>query len=197
MKIDSEPVKWELRGLRLGLPRAFFWSDLDPETEAVMNEALARLKDLGVVFVEADIPDLTDLTRRAGGTIQYEMLRDIAAYLAAGHSSVTVDEMIKGIQSPDVVRAVERIHTNPPSESAYEETVKKFRPQLQEAYADYFARHSIEAMFFPTTALPARPIGDEQVELNGKKVATGGAYIRNAGPGSTAGMPGLTVPASA
>ena len=39
MKIDSEPVKWELRGLRLGLPRAFFWSDLDPETEAVMNEA--------------------------------------------------------------------------------------------------------------------------------------------------------------
>jgi Asp-tRNA(Asn)/Glu-tRNA(Gln) amidotransferase A subunit family amidase len=188
-------VKASLTGLRLGLPREFFWVDLDPETESVMNEALKRLRDLGVVFIEANPPGLADLSRRAGNTIGYEMLRDIAAYLAAGHSSVTLDDVVKGIKSPDVIRAVERIHTNPADESVYSDAVNKYRPQLQQLYADYFTQNKVEAMFFPTTALPARPIGQDEVELNGKKIATGGAYIRNAGPGSSAGMPGLTLPA--
>jgi mandelamide amidase len=185
-----------LNGLRLGLPREYFWVDLDPETETVMNEALKRLRDLGVVFVEVSPEGLADLTRRAGNTIGYEMLRDIAAYLAADHSSVTVDEMIKGIKSPDVVRAVERIKSNPADEAAYNETVGKWRPQLQQLYADYFAKNNVEAMFFPTTPLPARPIGEDQtVDLNGKKVSTIGTYTRNAAPGSSAGVPGLTLPA--
>ncbi|HWE49903.1 MAG TPA: indoleacetamide hydrolase [Bryobacteraceae bacterium] len=185
-----------LSGLRLGLPREYFWVDLDPETETVMNEAIRRLKDLGVVFVEASPAGLADLTRRAGNTIGYEMLRDIAAYLAADHSTVTVDAMIQGIKSPDVVRAVARIKSNPADEAAYNETVNKWRPQLQQLYADYFAKNNVEAMFFPTTPLPARPIGEDQtVDLNGKKVSTIGTYTRNAAPGSSAGMPGLTLPA--
>ena len=192
---SPEAGRVSLSGLRLGLPREFFWVDLDPETEAVMNEALQRLRDLGVVFVEANPAGLADLSRRAGGTIQYEMLRDIAAYLAAGHSTVTVDEMVKGIKSPDVVRAVERIRTNPADEATYGDAVNKYRPQLQQLYADYFASNNVEAMFFPATALPARPIGLDEVDLNGRKVITGGAYIRNAGPGSSAGMPGLCLPA--
>jgi Asp-tRNA(Asn)/Glu-tRNA(Gln) amidotransferase A subunit family amidase len=184
-----------LQGLRLGLPREFFWTDLDSETEAVMNEALKRLRDLGVVFIEADPAGLADLSRRAGNTISYEMLRNIDAYLKAGHSQLTVDDVIKGIKSPDVIRAVQRIRTNPPDEAAYNDAVNKYRPQLQQLYADYFAKNNVQAMFFPTTALPARLIGQDEVELNGKKISTGGAYIRNAGPGSSAGMPGLTLPA--
>jgi Asp-tRNA(Asn)/Glu-tRNA(Gln) amidotransferase A subunit family amidase len=194
MKIAA-PGPTTLRGLRLGLPRGFFWVDLDRETEDVMKTALSELKGLGVVFVEADIPDLADLTRRCGNLIGYEMLRNIADYLAAGKSAVTLDEMIKGIKSPDVIRAVERIHSNPVDEASYRETISKWRPQLQQAYATYFKQNNVEAMFFPTTPLPARPIGQDEVELNGKKVNTAGAYIRNAGPGSAAGIPGLTLPA--
>ena len=191
----SFPARVALKGLRLGLPREFFWVNLDPETEVVMNEALKRLRDLGVVFVDADPQGLAELTRRAGGTIQYEMLRDIAAYLAADHSSVTIEDVVNGIKSPDVKRSVERMRSNPADETIYQETITKFRPQIQQLYADYFAQNRLEAMFFPTTALPARPIGLDQVELNGKMIATGGAFIRNAGPGSTAGVPGLTIPA--
>ena len=191
---SSAAPRASLNGLRLGLPREFFWVDLDPETETVMNEALKRLRELGVVFVEANPEGLADLSRRAGGTIQYEMLRDIAAYLAAGHSTVTVDEMVKGIKSPDVIRAVERIRTNPADEATYNDAVNKYRPQLQQLYADYFAKNNVEAMFFPTTALPARPIGQDQVEVNGKKIATGGAYIRTPDPAPAPACPASPCP---
>jgi mandelamide amidase len=51
-------------------------------------------------------------------------------------------------------------------------------------------------MVFPTTALPARPIGeDAEVELNGKKVPTFLTYLRNARPVTSAGIPGLSIPA--
>jgi indoleacetamide hydrolase len=48
---------------------------------------------------------------------------------------------------------------------------------------------------FPTTPMPARPIGqDQEVELNGKKVPTFFTYIRNTDPDSNAGIPGISLP---
>ena len=51
-------------------------------------------------------------------------------------------------------------------------------------------------MIFPTTPLPAATIGeDDTVMLNGAPVPTLATYIRNLGPGSTAGIPGMSLPA--
>ena len=47
------------------------------------------------------------------------------------------------------------------------------------AYSDYFRRHDVSAMVFPTTPLPAAPIGhDETVMLNG----AGGADLLHLHP---------------
>ena len=55
--------------------------------------------------------------------------------------------------------------------------------------------HRLDALVFPTTVLPARPIGqDETVELNGVQVPTFPTYIRNTDPGSNAGIPGISIP---
>jgi Asp-tRNA(Asn)/Glu-tRNA(Gln) amidotransferase A subunit family amidase len=45
--------------MRLGVARDYFFTNLDPTLEGVIAEALRRLRDRGVVLVEADIPDLT------------------------------------------------------------------------------------------------------------------------------------------
>jgi mandelamide amidase len=69
------------------------------------------------------------------------------------------------------------------------------RPALQKLYADTFKKHSIAALAFPTTPLPAAPIGDdEKTKLNGADVPTFFTFIQNTDPGSNAGVPGLTVP---
>ena len=50
-------------------------------------------------------------------------------------------------------------------------------------------------MLFPTTLLPARPVGQDQtVELNGRQVSIG-VYGQNTVMGAAAGIPGLTLPA--
>ena len=69
------------------------------------------------------------------------------------------------------------------------------RPQLQALYASYFATNGVAAMVFPTTLMPARPVGQDQtVELNGRQVSTG-VYGQNTATGAVAGIPGLTLPA--
>ena len=53
------------------------------------------------------------------------------------------------------------------------------------------------AVVFPTTPLPAAPIGDDEtVELNGARVPTFPTFIRNTSPGSVAGIPGISLPAA-
>jgi indoleacetamide hydrolase len=70
------------------------------------------------------------------------------------------------------------------------------RPKLQDAYSCYFEERGVAVMIFPTTPLPAAKIGeDDTVLLNGAPVPTLPTYIRNLGPGSTAGIPGLSLPA--
>ena len=69
------------------------------------------------------------------------------------------------------------------------------RPKLQKLYADTFAKNKIVALAFPTTPLPAAPIGDdEKTKLNGQDVPTFPTFIQNTDPGSNAGIPGLTIP---
>lgn len=43
--------------MKIGVPRKYFYEDLDSETEIVINETLKKLKDAGVTLVEKDLSD--------------------------------------------------------------------------------------------------------------------------------------------
>src|SRR5690606_11168445 len=56
-------------------------------------------------------------------------------------------------------------------------------------------RQALDGYVGPATCVTARPVGeDETVELNGKRVPTFGAYIRNTEPSSNAGTPSVAFP---
>ena len=178
-----------LRGLRLGVPRNPFWQDLDPELAAVMERALRRLRAAGVVLVEVDIPDVvtgqaTNLLIRA-----FEANVDIPDYLAAEGTGFTFDDVERQIASPDVAAAIALIRRNLFSEAVYLDALNVARPRLQALYASYFATNGVAAMVFPTTLMPARPVGQDQtVELNGRQVSTG-VYGQNTAIGRGGGHP--------
>jgi indoleacetamide hydrolase len=80
--------------------------------------------------------------------------------------------------------------------AVYQDVIHIHRPALQAAYEAYFREFDVVALVFPTTRLPARPIGqDATVELNGQLVPTFRVYIHNTAPGGNAGIPGLSIPA--
>jgi len=195
----AAPAVPGLKGLRLGVPRAHFWAPLDGETARLMEEVLARLKDAGAVLIEADIPDVGRLDGEAGFPIAlYETVVDLNAYLEEHGSSMRYRELVAQCASPDVKGLLQSLHGEGAiPEAAYRHALDVLRPQLQAAYRDHFRRHDVAAVVFPTTPLPAAPIGDDEtVLMNGERVPTFFTFIRNASPGSVAGIPGISLPAA-
>jgi mandelamide amidase len=81
-------------------------------------------------------------------------------------------------------------------DKAYDVVCKVHLPRLKETYRQYFARTGVDAIVFPATMIPAPLIGEDvEVSIGGKKVAFETAVSRNIAPGSTAGLPGLILPA--
>jgi indoleacetamide hydrolase len=191
-------VPINLEGLRLGVPRGHFWDDLDAEVEAILADALARLAAAGVVLVEGDMVDVAALDAAAGFPVAlYEFVTDLDRYLAGHATGLDFAGVAAQVKSPAVKKVVDALlGPDAVPEAVYREALIKHRPALQDAYRRYFAERGVAAMVFPTTPLPAAKVGeDDTVLLNGKAVPTLATYIRNLGPGSAAGIPGLSLPA--
>ena len=187
----------KLPGLRIGIPREHFWENLDSELAAVAQRSLQSLRAAGATLVAADIPGVGDLVAAISTPIaRFETLRNTTAYLRESGCAVSFDELVAGIRSPDVKAVFESLRTDPVAPADYRRALEAGRPRLQQAYRESFRRNRIAALFYPTTPLPARPIGeDETVELNGERVSTLFAYVRNTHVGSNADAPSISLPA--
>jgi mandelamide amidase len=163
-----------------------------------MDDILGALEQAGAVLVEADLANVPELSGKVGfPVVLFETARVVPAWLEAKGTGITLEELYEGIASPDVKAIMGSVINEPVPEEAYLVALETDRPALQQAYADYFTMHNVEAVIFPTTPLVARPIADsdEVVIVNGEEIPTFAAYIRNTDPGSNAGIPGLSIPA--
>ena len=186
-----------LKGLRLGVPRQYYWSDLDPELAAVCEQELARLSKLGVTLIEADVPNLKALDDAVSFPVAlYEQVATMKAYLRESGTGVSYQQLAEQCASPDVRGMLTSLlGAGAVPEAVYREALDTHRPALQATLEGYLERHDLAAMIFPTAPMPARPIGeDETVEVNGKRVPTFFTYIRNTDPASNAALPGLSLP---
>jgi len=195
---DTTPLKVPaLRGLRLGLPGAGYWDNLEPGVEQVGLRTLEALRTAGVVMVEVNLPGLQEANAAASFPVAlYEFVRDMRAYLKDARRGITLEQLAADVRSPDVAGLIPGLlGEGAIPESVYQDALVA-RARLQAIYAEAFAKSGVAALVFPTTALTARPIGeDDTVELNGVRGPTFGTFIRNTDPGSNAAIPGVTLPA--
>lgn len=189
-----------LAGIRIGVP-ASFWAGADAEVLAVMEAARAKLKAAGVVLVEVDTVGLSELNAKAAFPIAlHEALNDIPAYLkATGAQGISLADIAAQVTSPDVKGAMGAV-VGDVAGAQYESAIKVHRPAMQALYAAYFSANKLDAMVFPTVIVPAPLIdavnGSSKLSINGgAPVDTFLTLIRNTDPGSTAGLPGLCLPA--
>ena len=193
----------EARRLRLGIPRPGFYDDLDPATADVMRRALDRLADGGVELVETAVADAHELDAECGFPIVFhEIARDLPDYLASlpgPERDLTFADVLERVASPDVRGALELAASGAVDEAAYRQALDT-RARLRDAYAAALQHPAgpLDALVYPTVPLVAPPLGDDATtELNGRQVPTFLTVIRNTGPGSTAGMPAVSLPAGA
>lgn len=184
--------------LRLGVPRGYFYDNLDAELAKVIEAALEKLAKAGVTLVEKDFEGVGEMTQAFSfPLVFYETAHELPRFLEESGCGVDMEALIAAVKSPDVKGVLEAL-TGPAAtpEDMYRDIIDNKRPALQKAYDAYFGDNDVAALICPTTPLPARPIGqDETVELNGEQVPTFPTYIRNCDPGSCAGVPSVSVPA--
>jgi len=187
-----------LSGVRIGVPRRYFYEENDETVLHVVEQALERWRGYGIELVEVDIPDIQAAHEAANfPVILYEAIEDIGRYLRDHGMRIDFADVVAEVASPDVQGILRPLLDDAaiPRET-YLKALNTHRPRLQRIYRDYFATHGLAAVAFPTTPLAAEPIGADQrsLEDGGGKPAFQ-KYDRNVSPASNAGIPSLSLPA--
>ncbi|WP_219412488.1 amidase family protein [Pseudonocardia nigra] len=189
------------RRLRLGVPRPGFYDDLHPEVAACTERALDRLADAGVELVEVEVAGAHELDAECGFPIVFfEIAEDLPAYLATlpgPERELGFADVLARVASPDVRAALELAASGDVTAEVHRQALVT-RDRLRAAYAAALcpADGRLDALVYPTVPLPAPPVGDDDTtELNGRQVPVFLTTIRNTGPGSTSGIPAISLPA--
>lgn len=183
--------------LRLGVPRGYFYENLDPEMEKLVEGALRAFAQAGIELVEADLEGIAELNNAVSfPVVLYESKHLLPRFIRRIGLPMNFMGFIERIRSPDVRALLTNMQTNPISADVYQQALALHRPKLKMLYQNYFLEHKVAAIVFPTTPLVARPIigSDQTITLNGKQQPTFLTYIRNVDPSSNADIPGLTIP---
>ena len=195
-----QPGPQPLRGVRLGIVRDFWYEGLDPEVERITDDALARLSSAGAVLVESRLPDIEHLVDLTTYQVQNHDVRvALARYLEKYQAGVTLEQLIARA-SPDIQATFKSDvlpgGANFVTEAVYAAARDRYLPELRQRYQDYFDKNGVAAMVFPAVRVPPPRIGDETtLMIGGRPVPFDAAVARNIAPGSTAGIPGLVLPA--
>ncbi|MDE4189691.1 indoleacetamide hydrolase [Phaeobacter gallaeciensis] len=194
---DAALAELAMTDVTLGVPRNMFYDNLDPVVAAAVEAQLSVLSAAGAKLVDVDFDGIWPHNEAFSfPVVFYEVMRDLPAYLAEHAPEVFFETLIKGIGSPDVAGAIgSQLGDEAMPEAAYRAAMDVHRPAMRQIYGKVFEDNGLDAIVFPTTPLPARPIGeDETVNLNGDQCPTFPTYIRNTDLGSNIGAPGISLP---
>lgn len=163
-----------IAGVRIGIPRNFYFKDCDPEIESAARDAAKTLADQGAILKEIDVPGAADMQRWTTILIfadacafHAERLRDHPEMF----SKPVYDRMTEGLKftAVDYANALR--------------TREAWKAQLKIMFGD------IDILLSPTLPTPVPPIEEDKSLLEATKHAT-----RNTYAGAFGQLPGLSVP---
>ena len=167
-----------IKGLRVGVPRAWFYDQLDGEVRSAVEAAVETLRGLGAQVREVTIPGLEPLVPALFGFVVAEQQEYHAEALATRPQDFGPD--VRAVLSspapgaPDLIKALRLRY-------AVTETMRR-------------VLEDVDVLVTPTTPLPAVPIGQEIVRYGGAEEPVLFAMIRCTGPFNAAHLPALSLP---
>lgn len=178
---------------RLGVPSDSFAAELDDPVAGAFETALNDIARSGAELVEVELAPALDIDRRAGAVIAGFEAGLIWSEMAQALGGT--DAFVQAMLSADVRAVFEDLFANPVAAGDYRRAVAQDRPALREVYAGCFRRYGIDALVFPTVAVLAPALGeDDVVRINGVARPLFATCIRNTSPAAVAGIPSLSVP---
>jgi Asp-tRNA(Asn)/Glu-tRNA(Gln) amidotransferase A subunit family amidase len=190
----------DLRGVRIGLPRTYYWESLDEDIAKIMETSLDKLRNAGVIFVDVDFAELTKSALVTRAVLRGEGLRvDLADFLAHEYPAVSMKDAYAGIASKGV-RAIEKNARDHPASREEVEKADAAMDALGAQYVEAFRQKNIVAIAYPTMPIPAPllPIDSDALpstfEIHGRQYPDT-VLLRNSMVSPVYRAPGLSIPA--
>ena len=165
-----------IEGMTIGLPRPFFYNDLQPEVAANTEAAIAVLTSLGAKVVGTELPDAAEAWRLLSTVI---VMTDAAAL---HRERMETESQRMGRDVYDRIAVGRDV-----GGMDYAEALR-FREHWRQRVASHF-RSGIDILAMPTTPFTAPPV-DPTADMG----LTSNRINRNNFPWSMAGVPALSLP---
>ncbi|MEU7558424.1 amidase [Streptomyces eurythermus] len=170
----------DLTGLRVGVPRNYYFEHVDAEVEAAVRGAIDQLAALGARLVDVEIP----MTRYIQATQWGLMVPEATAY----HESTlrTVPELYQA----DVRVLLEAGELMPAGDYL---RAQRSRTLMRREWAHML--REVDLIAAPTVPATAVKAGQETITwADGTVESVSDAYVRLSSPANITGVPSLTVP---
>jgi len=161
------------KALRVGVPRAYFYDELDDEVRAAVEEAIALIGTLVAETRDVQIDPPTDRTVQAAETFAYH------AENLARMPDLYQPETLRRIRSGEKVSAADYIRR------------RRELDQVRRAAHELFA--NVDLLVTPTIPIPAPAIGDLKKDPAALRPAEL-ALLRNTRPFNVWGLPAISIP---
>jgi len=162
-----------LSSLRVGIPRRFFFEDLDPEVAAAVEEAIEVLGKLGAKTKETTLDTPTDRTLQAGESYAYH-----AAFVARSPQ----------LYQPETLRRLRSGENVTPQQIAVlRQDLQKQREKIEQVFQE------VDVLVTPTTPIPPPEIAELKQNpdlLRPRELV----LLRNTRPFNVWGLPAISVP---
>ena len=157
----------------LGIPRKYFFEDLDPEVAKAVEKAIDQLTDLAFTVRELDLPVSTDRTLQAAESYAYH--REMAATSPELYDPETLRRIRSGehVSEGEYQNALHDLH------KMRREIIEKFRV--------------VDVVLTPTTPIPAPRIS-ELLKDPALLRPTELVLLRNTRPVNVWGLPAISIP---
>ena len=193
---EEAPAGSSIAGARIGIDD-FYMEELDSRVQAVIAEALERIKDAGAEIVRTTLPDPVHKAFDVSAVIMlHESKAGLARLLAEQGTDLTMDEVVDAMADGKRQFFIEHaIGESRPPEDAYRAMVE-LQEELKTAFNVHLREQSLAALALPAVAAQPPAIGEEhEAEVNGAKVSFFAAFGRNTALAPATSCPGLVVPA--
>lgn len=167
-----------VRGLRLGVPRAFF-AECDAEVLGAVASALHLYRDLGAVVVDVTLPPV-------------QPARDAVADLLLAEARWLHRDALR--DRPEDFGADVHARLTRRTDLTAEELVSTRRVQHAFTVGVTEVLTTCAALLLPTTRIPAPDIAGQTITVNGAPVFAPTLLLPNTNPFNLTGMPALSVP---
>jgi aspartyl-tRNA(Asn)/glutamyl-tRNA(Gln) amidotransferase subunit A len=166
-------MRESVKALRVGVPRGYFYDDLDLEVASAMEHALRGISTLVAEMTEVQLDVPTDRTLQAAESYAYH------AESVAKTPELYLAETVRRILSGNKVSAAEYIQRRQELEEA--------RRRISAVFAD------VDVLVTPTMPMAAPAIADLKVDPEALRPAEL-KLLRNTRPFNVWGLPAISVP---